>query len=91
VKNDMLSNEEITTVFSNLETIALFNQHLLNNLDDRIKNLNNSTCVGDIFLELVPFLKMYGQYVCNHTNAIETLQDRLESRPKLRQFLEVML
>lgn len=88
-KDSILTQEELNKIFSNIETILNFNACMLVRLEERISNWSVHQCLGDIFLELVPYLKMYSNYISNYKQAIETLQELRNTKPKFRAFLEV--
>ena len=71
-KNNDISASAIRQIFSNVELICNFNQELLKELDVRLKEWDpSSTKIGDIFLKLGPFLKMYTTYSNGYEAAME--------------------
>lgn len=69
----------IRQIYGNIELIAGFNEELLSSLEQRIKGWTPESKIGDIFLRLGPFLKMYNDYSSNfhgavdlHFNAVKT-------------------
>jgi len=69
----ILTADEIQALFSSLELIRDFNRTLLKDLECRIENWHAQQCIGDVFLTLAPFLKMYSQYCANFNRATETI------------------
>lgn len=68
-----VSSDTIKALFpTNLETILQFNQELLKQLEERIKDFTPNTTLGDVFLKLTPFLKMYNEYSSNYQQALNT-------------------
>lgn len=45
--------------------------------------------IGDIFLGLSPFLKMYSIYVRNFNQAMKVLETELRTNPQLKRFIQV--
>jgi hypothetical protein len=83
-----ISLKEVNAIFSNIELILNVNKQLLASLEDRIAlHWSKFQKIGDIFLRLAPFLKLYVQYVNNYNVAILTLSDKLKSSPELSEFM----
>eukprot|EP01114_Cavostelium_apophysatum_P017515 TRINITY_DN5223_c0_g1_i2.p1 TRINITY_DN5223_c0_g1~~TRINITY_DN5223_c0_g1_i2.p1 ORF type:complete len:734 (-),score=202.94 TRINITY_DN5223_c0_g1_i2:30-2141(-) len=90
-KSGILTSEEISGVFANIEMILNLNSEMLQRFSERILNHTwcpNTSCIGDIFQELVPYLRMYSHYVCNHGSAIKSITELSESKPKFKAFLD---
>jgi hypothetical protein len=45
--------------------------------------------LGDIFLSLAPFLKMYSEYVKNYNHAVSVVSEMSSRHPAFAQFLKV--
>jgi hypothetical protein len=78
----------IQQVFSNIEIIFRFNLELLLQLEPRIKS-GNSGNIGDIFLMLGPFLKMYTAYGNNYEAAAEKHQRLMAENKAYASVVEV--
>ena len=52
-KNSLLSKEEVGKIFGNIEMLLNFHLILLSELNERCKNVEDTTCVADILLEKV--------------------------------------
>ena len=61
-----LSQSNISAIFSNIEGILAVNTELLNYM--------KQSSLGDAFLYLGPFLKLYGSYSSNYQTAINILE-----------------
>eukprot|EP01117_Protostelium_nocturnum_P007968 TRINITY_DN2841_c0_g1_i8.p1 TRINITY_DN2841_c0_g1~~TRINITY_DN2841_c0_g1_i8.p1 ORF type:complete len:684 (+),score=240.26 TRINITY_DN2841_c0_g1_i8:14-2065(+) len=68
-----MTNEHVATIFSNLPMIMGFNDQLLKELKSRGESWTQETLVGDVFLRLTPFLKLYTEYSGNFNQSIEIL------------------
>lgn len=79
----LISQQDVTLMFSNVEIIASVNARFLEQLDQRIQLVTPDSAeevvVGDLFLNFAPFWKMYTQYVSSQDSALALLQ-KLESR-----------
>lgn len=64
----LASNQILSKLFGNVETILNVNKELLVQLHPAKEN------VGEVFLSTAPFLKLYSVYAFNYKNVIETLQ-----------------
>lgn len=52
-QNKLISAEDVSTMFSNVEVIYGVNQQLLDSLEKAIKNWSPSQKIGQIFLKMV--------------------------------------
>ncbi|CAG8502203.1 874_t:CDS:10 [Paraglomus brasilianum] len=96
----ILSESCIKGIFSNLKELINVNTELLRELEERIAGIgekrsselnlwsnDEDACVGDIFLNLGPFLKMYSIYVNNFNSALALIDEQLKSNPAFAAFL----
>lgn len=84
-KSPVVTDNECSAVFSNLQAVVLLNEQLLQALEDEKANSENEGLVGtigQIFVEIAPYLKMYTLYVNNHAVASETHFALLEKNAK---------
>ncbi|KAL6069507.1 guanine nucleotide exchange factor 9, variant 3 [Balamuthia mandrillaris] len=83
----LLSEEQITILCSNIEEIYGLNKILLKDLENRMESWDrNNTLIGDIFLELTPYLKNYVVYARMNEGA-QTLLLELENNSSFVEFL----
>lgn len=68
---DVISEQEVDALFSNIESIYSFSKTLYKDL--RRLNTGPNTTVGDIFLRNAPVMRMYTVYVNNYDNGNATL------------------
>ncbi|XP_011302687.1 FYVE, RhoGEF and PH domain-containing protein 1 [Fopius arisanus] len=77
----MFPPETVQHMFSNIKSIYKFhNDFLLPQLEERMKNWDTNSRIGDIMKNFAPFLKMYTEYVKNFDyamNLISTLQQKV--------------
>jgi hypothetical protein len=50
---------------------------------------SDSQVIGQVFLKLAPFLKLYNQYSTQYDDAIHHLQKCRQENPQLQEFLSV--
>lgn len=87
--NAILSSASVSTIFSNSESILNINKQLLADLESRIVNWSNKTSrLGDIFKNIIPFLKLYTQYVNNYDIASKHHIECEHQKPEYVHFLE---
>jgi hypothetical protein len=67
------TKQEIHCIFSNIEQILPINKHLLEAVRQRIETWHDNQLLGDIFLKMAPFFKMYNTYGNNYEKAVETI------------------
>eukprot|EP01119_Soliformovum_irregulare_P010103 TRINITY_DN246_c0_g3_i1.p1 TRINITY_DN246_c0_g3~~TRINITY_DN246_c0_g3_i1.p1 ORF type:complete len:1281 (+),score=503.97 TRINITY_DN246_c0_g3_i1:73-3915(+) len=87
----IISDREISEIFSNLETIVKMNVEVLTLLEDRLKTSQgnfDAHNVGDIFLQMGDYLKMYKVYCANQGYASQKVQNLSNSNSQFKQFLK---
>eukprot|EP00727_Mastigamoeba_balamuthi_P010899 m51a1_g6431 putative domain containing protein (837) ;mRNA; f:357541-360795 len=83
-----ISSESIASLFSNIELLVNINKELLAALDEKLKNWNSTkTCIGEMLVKMVPYLKAYKQYVNSYDGAMVTLKKCLEN-PEFKSWHE---
>jgi FYVE/RhoGEF/PH domain-containing protein 5/6 len=83
-----LSKEQVTEVFSGVfETIVLLSRTLLSDLELRMAKWSPDTLLGDIFIKIVDFMKVYVGYIENFDTSIRVRQELLKSK-RYRALLE---
>eukprot|EP00026_Physarum_polycephalum_P000728 Phypoly_transcript_00729.p1 GENE.Phypoly_transcript_00729~~Phypoly_transcript_00729.p1 ORF type:complete len:1185 (+),score=285.31 Phypoly_transcript_00729:47-3601(+) len=86
----MLTPQQIRQIFSNIEVIRGYNKTLLTRLDARMQVwYSKGQCLGDIFVEVTEFLKVYTTYVNNYNTSIAIMTECMEN-PKFSAFIEKM-
>ncbi|KAL6077678.1 SH2 domain-containing protein [Balamuthia mandrillaris] len=84
----ILSKEDIKTIFSHIEVIFAYNSDLLQKLEDRVDQWDaDSSVLGDIFLYMGDYLRVYANYVANYSNAQRTLKE-CKNNKRFQQFLQ---
>lgn len=68
--NTKLTTEGINKIFSTLPSILPLNEELLNRLEVCISNWREEQTIGDVFLTIAPFLKMYADYENRYETAL---------------------
>ncbi|KAK3745860.1 hypothetical protein QZH41_013216 [Actinostola sp. cb2023] len=69
----------INTIFSNIEGIQAINRELLSHME--------TLGVGDAFLAMAPFIKLYSTYANNFEQASNTLQEWEKKSPEFAEFI----
>eukprot|EP01113_Clastostelium_recurvatum_P035747 TRINITY_DN5015_c0_g1_i2.p1 TRINITY_DN5015_c0_g1~~TRINITY_DN5015_c0_g1_i2.p1 ORF type:complete len:810 (-),score=195.49 TRINITY_DN5015_c0_g1_i2:112-2541(-) len=84
----IISENEIRFIFSTLDVILNYNQLLLSDLELRVgKGWTPHQRLGDIFLTIASFLKIYSQYCSNYTEALKVLME-CKKNPKWVKFYD---
>ncbi|CAG8446200.1 28263_t:CDS:10 [Dentiscutata erythropus] len=98
----ILTKKLIKDIFANILDLLNVNTELLKRLEERLsgptdipadengdsKFWNPETdCLGDIFLNMAPFLKMYSLYVKNFNSALSVIDIQLKDNPVFSAFL----
>eukprot|EP01119_Soliformovum_irregulare_P026201 TRINITY_DN9942_c0_g1_i2.p1 TRINITY_DN9942_c0_g1~~TRINITY_DN9942_c0_g1_i2.p1 ORF type:complete len:828 (+),score=248.48 TRINITY_DN9942_c0_g1_i2:51-2486(+) len=71
-----ISQQDLQIIFSNIESILHCNQTLLKELE--YENIMHETRIGQSFLHLAPFFKMYSQYISNYQQSTAVLQETMK-------------
>lgn len=82
-----LSENELKSLFSNLESIFKFNQELYKELKTAANSWSSTQLIGNIFITMAPFLKMYDAYASNYSSALELYASLME-QPKFAEAFE---
>lgn len=83
-----LSLDEVDAIFSKYFTqILKVNLTLLKGLVERLENWSPTQLLGDLLLDLMPFLKMYTNYTGGWEKAISIL-DEYESKESFNNFIQ---
>lgn len=72
--------DDIKAVFSVIEHLVPLNQNLMLSLEERILAWTTGQRIGDTFVKVAPFLKMYTTYSNNYDTAIQVLS-RISHEP----------
>ena len=86
-REEIITQQQIKLIFSNVEIILNYASTLLESLQSRMESWSETTCIGDIFLNITPFFASYIDYVNNYPAALETL-NKLHSNERFQAFLE---
>jgi hypothetical protein len=86
----ILTPDEISAIFSNAKLLVSVNKMLLADLIKRIK-ANQGYDVGESFILLGDYLKMYATYCTNQETAGEVVTRAEKTNPRFRAFLQKAL
>jgi hypothetical protein len=84
----ILTHDELNKIFSNVEGILSLSEELLNSLKERLKNWNTQQRIGDVFLKLVSFFKIYSHYCENYAKSIQFIKEKTKENPQFVKFLD---
>ncbi|PRP79094.1 hypothetical protein PROFUN_13156 [Planoprotostelium fungivorum] len=87
-KNQILTNDEITAIFTSWEVIWKCHEGLLSVIEKRFQIWDDLPELGDIFLDKIAFIKLYKHYVNNYDKSIAAIRQLREKKPKFREYLE---
>ncbi|KAG9300246.1 hypothetical protein G9A89_011319 [Geosiphon pyriformis] len=97
--NPILTKKSINDIFANFLDLLSLNTELLRRLEDRIMDSTDERqqnkpwnaqdgCLGDIFLNMGPFFKMYSIYVKNFNYALAMIDAQIRENPTFSAFLK---
>ncbi|XP_057303074.1 ras-specific guanine nucleotide-releasing factor 2-like isoform X2 [Hydractinia symbiolongicarpus] len=88
-KHQLITHEEVNSIFLNSETLMFLHQIFLKGLQTRLESWPK-IILGDLFDMLLPMLSIYQEYVRNHHYSLQTLTEckQVGAFHKLLQTLE---
>mmetsp|Transcript_11239 Transcript_11239/g.45709 ORF Transcript_11239/g.45709 Transcript_11239/m.45709 type:complete len:517 (+) Transcript_11239:76-1626(+) len=89
-KHGIINAKVASGIFSNIESIYTFHQVFMNDIENRVKNWGSQQLVGDIFLSLAPYLKLYTQYCSNYDYSMNLVQMQKKTNGAFSAFLQEM-
>lgn len=87
-KSGIISQQELNEMFSNWKSLMNFNKELMKGLEKRRDIPIEERMVGDTFLELIPLMKMYTEFVNNFEKSNAVAMKCLE-RDSFYTFIDV--
>lgn len=76
----LLSDAEYQAVFQNADTLLSFHRMFLADLEKRIATWNRHSLLGDLFVRLHGFFKLYMQYINGFDKSTEALKQALKQK-----------
>lgn len=70
----------VKSLFSNIEVILNVNLQFLKEIEKKVADWSDDQTIADVFLTLVPFFKIYMQYINNYNQAIDTFQMMMKKK-----------
>ncbi|ORZ39224.1 hypothetical protein BCR44DRAFT_1458574 [Catenaria anguillulae PL171] len=81
------SADDLNKIFGNVEEILGLHVTLLDGLRERYSLWTNDTKISDLFMTILPFLKMYQLYMSMYANAVVTLTRCRKSSSDLHRLI----
>lgn len=87
-KTDASAMANFNSLFSDIQVIRNYNGNLLNDLRPRMQKWSAHQGIGDIFVQMSAFLKVYTQYVSRYNKAMVELTTYKKSDPRVLEMLK---
>ncbi|KJE96625.1 hypothetical protein CAOG_06925 [Capsaspora owczarzaki ATCC 30864] len=84
----LVTNADLKKMFPDLESIVNINKQLLAELAERVENWSAVQKIGDIFLKMAVYLKVYTGFVSNFPMATELISRLTETSAPFKAFLK---
>jgi len=84
----IISEKLIKQMFPEVQSIYGINSELLSHLEERFQNWSQTQTIGDVFLKLVEYLRIYVGLVNNYNSVVETITKCCDDYPAFKVFLE---
>ena len=87
-ENNILNDNEITELFSNVfDNIVKLSQTFYEDITKRYESWSSESEVGDIYLKILPFFKLYTDYCNNNDKAGKTLTKLMDKNKKFKEYI----
>ncbi|KAJ3411349.1 hypothetical protein HDV05_002370 [Chytridiales sp. JEL 0842] len=90
--DEIISRRSIQEIFGNIDNIIGVTAQLLEMLEERMLDDRNwdagSGCLGDLFIKLTPFLKIYSFYYSNFSQSLSVISNEMSRNTLFADFLE---
>ena len=83
----LLSESDIKVIFGSIEIIYNVNMVLLELLSAKMRNWSSKQTIGDVFVYMADWFKVYTDYINNYDHSQSTLLRCKEESPRFAQFL----
>ncbi|KAK5582398.1 hypothetical protein RB653_003981 [Dictyostelium firmibasis] len=87
-EKQLLSAKDVNALFSNIEILYSINMNVLKELEKERDPLCENISVGQTFLDMSHYLKMYTTYCSNQQNALKILEEEKLKNQPFREYLE---
>lgn len=87
-KTPIISDAQIVSLFSSIETIVQINEGLLAKMQARLSKYPIETKFGDLLVEMAPTLKLYVDYVNKFDDAMVTFGELSKNNQRFAEFLQ---
>eukprot|EP01114_Cavostelium_apophysatum_P010192 TRINITY_DN2367_c0_g1_i2.p1 TRINITY_DN2367_c0_g1~~TRINITY_DN2367_c0_g1_i2.p1 ORF type:complete len:778 (+),score=302.94 TRINITY_DN2367_c0_g1_i2:1160-3493(+) len=85
----IIEQSSIISIFSNLELIVNINKEFLKKLEDRLEDSSpRYWLVGDIFLTMSDYMKMYTAYCSSHDTAMATFEKLIKENHGFQEWYQ---
>jgi len=79
---------DVKAIFSQIEVILKYNEDFLKQLDSRVSAWEWRQQLGDLFLGMIDFLKIYIQFVNNYNTSMDKIAYLKEKEPEFIPWIE---
>ena len=87
-KSGLIDLNDIRVIFLNAETLIPIHKKLLLDLEVRLSQWSDESCIGDIIKSLAPFMKLYVDYVNGFNDSEQCISNLLKKSEKLKNFID---
>eukprot|EP01103_Thecamoeba_quadrilineata_P005689 TRINITY_DN1545_c0_g1_i1.p1 TRINITY_DN1545_c0_g1~~TRINITY_DN1545_c0_g1_i1.p1 ORF type:complete len:241 (+),score=63.09 TRINITY_DN1545_c0_g1_i1:88-810(+) len=88
-EDEIVGEEELRKIFSNVELLVKINSELLHQLHTRMENWSETQLIGDVFDNMAPHFKLYTDYGKNYLTALNTLNNVSQGNTKFADFMQM--
>jgi len=85
----ILTKQDCYDIFCNMEILVDLNNQFLEDFEDRLKKWPTITHFGDLFIKIIPIMKIYSHYIRNYDRAAELLATLKKENETLQEFIKI--
>eukprot|EP00027_Filamoeba_sp_ATCC50430_P016850 CAMPEP_0168571736 /NCGR_PEP_ID=MMETSP0413-20121227/17521_1 /TAXON_ID=136452 /ORGANISM="Filamoeba nolandi, Strain NC-AS-23-1" /LENGTH=753 /DNA_ID=CAMNT_0008604661 /DNA_START=30 /DNA_END=2291 /DNA_ORIENTATION=+ len=85
-KKPIIDDTQLKTIFSDIVLIHSLNEQLLKELKPIVENWSPNKCLGQIFIKIMDFLKIYSGYIQNFNASLDCIH-QCSKKEKFEKFL----
>ncbi|ELR14853.1 RhoGEF domain containing protein [Acanthamoeba castellanii str. Neff] len=83
----LINAADVRAIFSDIALLYTFNSELYSEIESRVAKWGTYECLGDIFLRLVDYLKVYTAYVQNFNTSMAVIE-RVQKKKEVAAYFQ---
>lgn len=84
---NLFSTNEIKQIYGNIEIVRSINIRLLDGIIKKLRSWGDTATIGDVFLQMLPFFKVYKEYYTGYEEGVALLE-KLSKKKDVATYLK---